>query len=114
MFYYFATHNKEYKLDKCESEGGIWLYDFTDINNKKIIEFHGDMYHGNPKKYKATDYPHPFRKTITAQDMWNKDKRKLNVAIKEGFEMLVIWDSEYRWGNKQEIINKCIDFLSKK
>jgi hypothetical protein len=111
---YFATHNKEYKLDKCESEGGIWLYDFTDINNKKIIEFHGDMFHGNPKKYKATDYPHPFRKTITAQDMWNKDKRKLNVAIEEGFDVLVIWDSEYRWGNKQEIINKCIAFLNKK
>jgi len=111
---YFATHNKEYKLDKCESEGGIWLYDFTDLENKKIIEFHGDMYHGNPKKYKATDYPHPFRKTITAQDMWNKDKRKLNVAIEEGFDVLVIWDSEYRWGNKQEIINKCIAFLNKK
>ena len=111
---YFATHNKEYKLDKCESEGGIWLYDFTDTNNKKIIEFHGDMFHGNPKKYKATDYPHPFRKTITAQDMWNKDKRKLNVAIEEGFDVLVIWDSEYRWGNKQEIINKCIAFINKK
>jgi hypothetical protein len=111
---YFATHNKEYKLDKCESEGGIWLYDFTDINNKKIIEFHGDMFHGNPKKYKATDYPHPFRKTITAQDMWDKDKRKLDVAIEEGFAVLVIWDSEYRWGIKQEIINKCIAFINKK
>ena len=111
---YFATHNKEYKLDKCESEGGIWLYDFTDINNKKIIEFHGDMFHGNPKKYKATDYPHPFRKTITAQKMWDKDKRKLDVAIEEGFGVLVIWDSEYRWGNKQEIIDKCGAFLNKK
>jgi hypothetical protein len=111
---YFATHNKEHKLDKFESEGGIWLYDFTDINNKKIIEFHGDMFHGNPKKYKATDYPHPFRKTITAQEMWNKDKRKLDVAIEEGFDVLVIWDSEYRLGNKQEIINKCVDFINKK
>jgi len=111
---YFATHNKEYKLNKFESEGGIWLYDFTDFNNKKIIEFHGDMFHGNPKKYKSTDYPHPFRKEITAQEMWNKDKRKLDVAIKKGFDVLVIWDSEYRWGNKQEIINKCIDFLNNK
>jgi len=108
---YFATHNKEYKLDKCKSEGGIWLYDFTDLENKKIIEFHGDMFHGNPKKYKATDYPHPFRNTITAQEMWNKDKRKLDVAIEEGFEVLVIWDSEYRWGNKEGVINKCKKFL---
>jgi len=109
---YFATHNKEFKLEK--EEGGVWLYDFTDTINKKIIEFHGDMYHGNPKKYNSTDYPHPFRKNITAQDMWGKDKRKLDIAIKNGFEVIVIWDSEYRWGNKQEIINKCINFLKTK
>lgn len=111
---YFATHNKEFKLNKCDSEGGIWAYDFTDTKNKRIIEFHGDMFHGNPKKYKSNDYPHPFRKTITAQEMWVKDKKKMDVAIKEGFEVLIIWDSEYRWGNKQEIINKCIAFLKKK
>lgn len=108
---YFATHNKEFKLEK--EEGGVWLYDFSDIKNKKIIEFHGDMFHGNPKKYIATDYPHPFRKTITAQEMWDKDKRKTDIAVKNGFEVLVIWDSEYRWGNKQEIINKCVGFLNK-
>lgn len=109
---YFATHNNEFKLDK--KEGGVWLYDFTDTKNKKIIEYHGDDYHGNPKKYLAEDYPHPFRKNITAQEMWNKDKQKLNVANEEGFEVLTIWDSEYRWGNKQEIINKCVAFLNKK
>ena len=109
---YFATHNSEFKLDKYE--GGVWLYDFTDTINRKIIEFHGDMYHGNPKKYKSDDYPHPFRKNITAQEMWDKDKIKLDVAIEEGFEVLVIWDSEYRWGNKQEITNKCLTFLNKK
>jgi hypothetical protein len=109
---YFATHNSEFKLDK--KEGGVWLYDFTDIKNKKIIEFHGDMYHGNPKKYNSVDNPHPFRKNITAQEMWDKDKRKLDVAINEGFEVLVIWDSEYRWGNKKEILDKCLEFLGKK
>lgn len=109
---FFATHNKEYKIEK--EEGGVWLYDFTDTINKKIIEFHGDMYHGNPNKYKADDYPHPFRKNITAQDMWDKDKVKIDMAIENGFEVMVIWDSEYRWGNKQEIINKCIAFLDKK
>ena len=109
---YFATHNSEFKLDK--KEGGVWLYDFTDIKNKKIIEFHGDMFHGNPKKYNSVDYPHPFRKHITAQEMWDKDKRKLDIAIENGYEVLVVWDSEYRWGDKQEIIDKCIGFLNKK
>ena len=109
---YFATHNKEFRLNKIN--GGVWLYDFTDIKNKKIIEFHGDMFHGNPKKYKASDYPHPFRKTITAQEMWDKDKLKTDVAIENGYEVMVVWDSEYRWGNKQEIINKGIRFLKNK
>jgi ribosomal protein S16 len=109
---YFATHNSEFKLGK--KEGGIWLYDFTDIKNKKIIEFHGDMFHGNPKKYNSMDNPHPFRKTITAQEMWDKDKQKLDVAIEKGFDIMVIWDSEYRWGNKQEIIDKCVKFLKNK
>ena len=65
----------------------------------------------NPKKYKSSDYPHPFRKNITAQEIWDKDKQKIDIAIENGFDVLIIWDSEYRWGNKQEIINKCINFL---
>jgi hypothetical protein len=108
---YFATHNGEYKIEK--ENGGVWLYDFTDLKNKKIIEYNGDDYHGNPNKYNASDYPNPFRKNITAQEMWEKDEKKLFQANKQGFEILVIWDSEYRWGNKQEIINKCINFLTK-
>jgi len=32
---FFATHNKEYVLEK--ENGGVWLYDFTDLKNKKII-----------------------------------------------------------------------------
>jgi hypothetical protein len=109
---YFATHHKEYKLEK--ENGGVWLYDFTDTINKKMIEYNGDDYHGNPNKYKATDRPHPFRKNITAKEIWGKDKKKLEIAKNGGYEVLVIWDSEYRWGNKQEIINKCLEFLGKK
>jgi uncharacterized protein YaeQ len=106
---FFATHNKEFTLNK--KNGGVWLYDFTDTKNKKIIEFNGDMYHGNPKKYSGDDNPHPFRKDITAQDIWDKDKKKIDVAIENGFKVLVIWDSEYRWGNKEEVIKKCLQFL---
>jgi hypothetical protein len=109
---YFATHNGEYKIEK--ENGGVWLYDFTDLKNKKIIEYNGDDYHGNPNKYNAYDNPNPFKKNITAQEMWEKDKNKSLQANEQGFDILVIWDSEYRWGNKQEIINKCINFLTKK
>ena len=40
--------------------------------------------------------------------------QEIKLAEKHGFEVMVIWDSEYRWGDKQEIINKCLVFLNKK
>jgi len=32
------------------------------------------------------------------------------VAKENGFDVLIIWDSEYR-KNKKDVINKCLDFL---
>jgi len=105
----FAKKGGEYVMS---DNNGFYRYDFTDLKNKRIIEYNGDQYHANPKKYIAEDTPHPFNKNITAQEMWDKDKNKLDIANKEGFEVLYIWDSEYRLGNKQKVINKCIKFLN--
>lgn len=105
----FATHNGEFKLDN--SNGGVYIYDFVDMTNKKIIEYNGDMYHANPKKYKKTDTPHPYRKNKTSLEIWESDKNKLTTAKNNGYEVLVIWDSEYRWGNKEKVIKKCLKFL---
>jgi len=105
---YFATKNEELRLDK--KDGGVWIYDFADLNKRKIIEYNGDEYHANPNLFEATDYPHPFRKTITAQEIWTKDERKLKVAEEDGFEILIIWDSEYK-NRKDYILKKCKKFL---
>jgi hypothetical protein len=107
----FAKKGGEFVLSDVN---GFYRYDFTDLKNKRIIEYNGDDYHGNPNKYKADDFPNPFRKNITAQEIWDRDKHKKMLAEQHGFEVLVIWDSEYRWGDKKEIINKCISFLNKK
>ena len=111
----FATNGGEYRLDKID--GGKWIYDFVDIGNKKIIEFNGDMYHANPSIYSSSETPHPFRKNITSSDIWKKDEAKLKAANDNGFEILVIWDSEFRKKSKQDkekVIQKCIDFLKNK
>lgn len=105
----FATHNGEFKLNN--PNGGVYIYDFIDIDGKKIIEYNGDMYHANPKKYKETDTPHPYRKNKTSQEIWESDKIKIKTAEDNGFEILTIWDSEYRWGNKEKVIKKCLKFL---
>lgn len=57
--------------------------------------------------------PHPYHKNneYTAEKIWEKDKKKKNCANKEGFEVLIIWDSEYR-KNPKETLEKCLDFFS--
>ena len=106
---FFYTKNNEIIL---KSDKKIYLYDFTDISKRKIIEYNGDQYHANPKIYEGSDYPHPYHKTkkYTAQEIWKKDKNKMNLAIKNGYQVLVIWDSEYR-KNPQQTLEKCLDFL---
>jgi hypothetical protein len=42
------------------------------------IEFNGDIWHANPKKYSSTDRPLSFLNQITAQEIWNNDKIKID------------------------------------
>ena len=117
--YYSNTTNIFYAIEKGEKKikrenGSYFLYDFVDEKSKKIIEFNGDMYHANPKMYEANDYPHPFRKELTASEIWEKDKEKKVLAEKYGYVVLYIWDSDVRRVSKeryQEILNKCLEFL---
>lgn len=107
---YFATKNKEYYISL--KGFGFFIYDFTDLANKKIIEYNGDCYHANPSIYKEDDYPHPYYKENgpSALDTWKKDEIKINIAKEKGFDVLVIWDSEYR-KDKNKTIEKCLNFL---
>ena len=86
------------------------MYDFTDKNRKKIIEYQGDMYHANPHVYESYDNPHPFKKDKISKEIWEHDKRKKERAEKDGYEVIYIWDSEYR-KDKEFIIDKCINFI---
>lgn len=87
---------------------GITLaYDL--VIGKKIIEFNGDYWHCNPNKYEP-DYFHRFM-NCTAQEKWNFDETKINLIKSCGYEVLVIWESEYN-ENKELTISKCIEYLN--
>lgn len=105
---YFAKKNQEYFISSKGNE--FYQYDFTDREKKKIIEYNSDMYHANPNIYKIDDNPHPFRKWLTSNDIWIHDENKIKVAKENGFDVLVIWDSDYR-KNPDEVIQECLSFL---
>jgi very-short-patch-repair endonuclease len=102
----YATLNTEYSI---QVDDRLYLYDFTCLDTKRIIEFNGDVYHANPSLFLESDRPHPF-KELTAKELWILDDIKNDIAKANGFEVLVIWESEYK-KNKKEILNKCVEFL---
>ena len=105
---YFATKNSELRIKKTDV--GVWLYDFADTKRKKIIEYNGDMYHENPSIYNENDDPHPFRKGLPSKEIWEKDRIKTLRANEEGYEVFIVWDSEYR-KNPEETLKKCLNYL---
>jgi hypothetical protein len=108
---HYAIKNKEFFISV--KDVGFFSYDFTDRKRMKIIEYNGDLYHANPKTFKENDYPHPFYKESgpTAREIWDKDNLKINIAKSKGFDILIIWDTEYK-SKKDLTIKKCIDFLN--
>jgi len=106
--YYYATKN--YEISLTTETSLLYLYDFTDIKNKLIIEYNGDIFHANPKFFQENDKYNPFNDELS-KTKWKKDDIKINVAKELGYDVLIIWDSEYR-ENKEIVINKCKKFLN--
>jgi very-short-patch-repair endonuclease len=102
----FAEHGGEIHI-------GQYKADFTDINQRKIIEFNGDRFHANPTIYESTDTPNPFNTNLTSQEIWKRDEARLNFLKKNGFDILVIWEKDYKL-NPDKCLEEAITFLRKK
>lgn len=100
------TKNIEEKYIFNEELHKGYLFDFC-LNNK-LIEFNGDYWHANPLFYGPMSFIKA--KNKKAKDIWEYDNIKINTAKYQGYDVLVIWENEYKT-NKEETINKCIDFL---
>jgi G:T-mismatch repair DNA endonuclease (very short patch repair protein) len=79
------------------------LYDYHIKGTNILIEVNGDFWHANPKKYKATDaLPFP-KKEVIAESLWKKDEKKLNIALKYGYNVLTLWEMDIRPLNDIEL-----------
>ena len=77
----------------------------------KLIEYNGDYWHANPIKYKENDIlQYPGGKKA-AKDVWKINECKINCAQNQGYDVLVIWETDFI-KNKSTVIEKCRSFLS--
>jgi len=103
----------KYKNKKSKFGYRKFYYDFTDIDNKIIIEYNGIRWHPNSQKMTNEDFKnwkHPFNKDIIPHDIEKKDKLKKETAIKNGFIVLVVWDID----GTEKNIKKIKDYYDRK
>ena len=110
---YFGELNQEF--GKWSNELDTYVkYDFTINQIKLIVEFNGDYWHANPKKYQANDnIRFPFGETKSAKTIWDYDDLKLQTVKKLGYDVIVIWESDYR-NNPTEITEQLLHTIQQK
>lgn len=74
-------------------------YKLTDYNI--LIEFNGDLFHANPRKYFSDDMIPIIKKT--ASEVWKKDADKIKMAELRGYQVVVIWEDEIKNKTDDEI-----------
>jgi len=80
-------------------------------NESIIIEYFGDNWHMNPALYKANDLH--FRTNIPAAQIWEKDKEKLEFLRKLGYDVIIVWASDWK-KKKQHVLQEIKDVISSK
>jgi G:T-mismatch repair DNA endonuclease (very short patch repair protein) len=90
-------------------ESGKKQYIYDIMANNKIIEYNGDFWHSNPSIY-SPDFINP-RTKVKSIDKWASDAVKLQCARDQGYEVLIIWEHDFK-KNQKETIKKCIQFLT--
>lgn len=71
-----------------------FFYDCLDIETNTIIEYNGSAYHANDRLSidEREEWCNPWGKTW--KESWELDKTKYDLAIKNGYNLLVVWDYE--------------------
>jgi len=107
--YYYEKDKKEYMKFL---NGSLVYLDFYIKDFNLCIEFNGDIYHGNPKIFSATDKPMPHFNEITCEELWIRDKLRID-TLKSQYDMdtIVIWESEQT--NQKELAEQIINKYNK-
>jgi hypothetical protein len=96
------------KQHKIVAEDKIHYFYYDIVLENRIIEYNGNYWHANPQIYGPHDV---IRGGEKAEEIWAYDKIKIQTAINNGYELLILWESDYKKYPK-ESINKCINFLT--
>jgi G:T-mismatch repair DNA endonuclease (very short patch repair protein) len=91
------SHTRQFRIRRK-------VFDFKICNTNILIEVNGDFWHANPLLYPD---PHhiinfPFGNT-EAQEVWDKDGAKKQLAIDSGYKVIYIWEYDIKNISDEEL-----------
>lgn len=89
--------------------GTNWV-DFASGN--KVIEFYGDYWHANPAIVAPMTIVKFRHKQILADEIWERDAKRLEFIKSKGYEVKIVWESDFR-KNPEQVVKECIEWLKK-
>ena len=90
-------NNYEYYIEKNKKK---YYADGYSKKLNKIYEFHGDYWHGNPKKYNLDDINKSNKKTF--RELYNKTINKMKIIKDKNYNLEIMW--EYDWDNYLKLL----------
>jgi hypothetical protein len=106
-------YKPEHSISYRTEEGKPRWKSYDILVGDLIIEINGDYWHANPKKYKGDEIFYFPKSTLSAEDIWNLDKYKRDIAENHGYRYMVIWEEEVK--NNLEYVKQIIkDSIDKK
>jgi G:T-mismatch repair DNA endonuclease (very short patch repair protein) len=98
----------QFMIKRTDHQGRFYLFDIK--CGDKIIEYNGDYWHANPAKYPDDMKFYRGGSYITAKQIHERDTQKLDCAREAGFEVFVVWESDFK-ENKDRVVEQCLNFL---
>jgi G:T-mismatch repair DNA endonuclease (very short patch repair protein) len=76
--------------------GVSYFYDIYIPAMNLIIEYQGDYWHANPRKYAAETKLKIRGTTAMVDDIWSRDAQKRKAAEDRGYAFACIWEMDYK------------------
>jgi hypothetical protein len=102
----YYKDNEWYSYDKDNKK--YYLIDFYIRELNIGIEFNGDIWHANPKKYKPEDTPFPLESGLNAKDIWEKDRIKNDFLRTKLNKLIIIWENDLKIDGIDKTVDKII------
>lgn len=98
----------------CDAEQYIhgFIVDGVIQNTKIIIEYYGDMFHCNPRKFTRPDQMCSWLGGRTVQEQWDRDRKRLAALYHHGYRVIIVWGSDWK-STPNDIIGRIQDEMHK-